>query len=75
LMLNTRGNWESADGRVSRDDASTRLEANFAGALYRDAWYAHAGRNYLLKLGHHNAFRELYEGGKIGVDNMRTWMA
>jgi hypothetical protein len=72
-MAETKRNWDSADGNVDREDTSTRLQANFAGALYRDAFYAHAGRNYLLKLAHHNAFRELYEGGKIGIDNTLTW--
>lgn len=72
-MTQTKKNWDSADSAVDIDDAITRLQANFSGALYRDAVYAHAGRNYLLKLGHHNAFRELYEGGKIEIDNRRAW--
>ena len=69
----TKAVWDAADEAIDRDAPETRLAANFAGALYRDARYAHAGRNYLLKQGHHNAFRELYEGGKIGIDNTREW--
>jgi hypothetical protein len=69
----TRAAWDAADAAVDINDPVTRLEANYTGALYRDAVYAHAGRNYLLKLGHHNAFRELYEGGKASIDNEREW--
>lgn len=27
----------------------------------------------MLKLGAHNAFRELYEGGKMTADNEKIW--
>lgn len=64
---------DEADAAVEIDKGETRLPANFAGALYRDAQYAHAGRNFLLKQSHHNAFRELYEGGKTAIDNEKVW--
>jgi hypothetical protein len=70
----TKARWDAADSALDSTNPGTRLAANYAGALFRDAKYAHAGRNYLLKTGHHNAFRELYEGGKIDIDNARQWV-
>jgi len=64
---------DAADNAVDIENPSTRLSANYVGALYRDTKYAHAGRNFMLKQGYHNAFRELYEGGKVAVDNEIEW--
>ena len=69
----TKAVWDNADSALAPEEQLNRQQANYAGALYRDARYAHAGRNYLLKQGHHNAFRELYEGGKVSIDNERAW--
>ena len=69
----TKANWDAANSAVDPEEPITRQPAIYAGALLRDAKYAHAGRNFLLKQAHHNAFRELYEGGKIGLDNERQW--
>lgn len=68
-----QSNKKSADTNIDLDDPGTRLEANYAGALLRDVKYASAGRNFMLKQGYHNAFRELYEGGKIFIDNEVEW--
>jgi len=72
-FANCKAARDAANEAVDIDDPGTRLAANYAGALYRDAKYAYAGRHFLLKLGYHNSFRELYEGGKIGIDNEEAW--
>lgn len=69
----TKQLWDAANAAVDIDQPITRQDANFTGAQLRDVKYAHAGRNFILKKGHHNAFRELYEGGKMAVDNEREW--
>jgi len=69
----TKALADAANDAVDVESPVTRLAANYQGALLRDAKYAHAGRNHMLKLGAHNAFRELYEGGKMTADNEKIW--
>lgn len=66
---------DEAMAALAEGKPEDRLAANYAAAAARDAKYACAGRVYLLKQGHHNAFRELYEGTKIAEDNTNFWKA
>lgn len=43
--------------------AKAAAEAALAGALYRDAVYAHAGSSYMRKLGHAGAFQRILAQG------------